>query len=151
MSHERKCIVDGTIYEYCPHCGSDGSKETWKMIYCSETCREVDGILKKFKAGKYDAPATRVKLEKFHLDTTKSTTYTQPLFSALYDTIETVEEPVEEIITEEPVEEIQADVTEEKAIVENAQPKKNYKKNNKKNWGKKEFVNDDLVAAETEE
>lgn len=49
---ERKCIVDHTTYKYCPHCGNYNSKETWRLIFCSENCMAIHDVYDKVKAQK---------------------------------------------------------------------------------------------------
>lgn len=42
MAETRKCIICGTQYNYCPHCGKDPS---WKLMYDTEECRQVGNIV----------------------------------------------------------------------------------------------------------
>lgn len=132
MAHERKCIIDNKIYEYCPRCGNNPN-ETWRFLYCSEDCRNADTIIKKFKANKISALEARNELSAYEFDKNNGTVYTTPLFAEIYkDETFTIEAPVESVVVEEiPV-----------PVVEG--PRRNSKKNNKRNWEKKEIVNDDL-------
>ena len=41
VKHERKCIVCGEAYSYCPRCGEDLNKPSWYGIFCSDNCREI--------------------------------------------------------------------------------------------------------------
>ena len=44
--HNRTCIVCGATYTFCPHCGDESRREeTWRMIYCSNDCRQIFGIV----------------------------------------------------------------------------------------------------------
>ena len=65
--HERTCIVDGTKYEYCSHCGEFDSTETWRYLYCSQNCKAIYEICAAFATGKIDAIEARVKLNRCDL------------------------------------------------------------------------------------
>lgn len=41
---DRTCFVCRNQYKYCPTCGGDDPKETWRFLYCSENCREIEHI-----------------------------------------------------------------------------------------------------------
>ena len=41
---DRTCFVCGNSYRYCPTCGGDDPKETWRFLYCSENCHEIEHI-----------------------------------------------------------------------------------------------------------
>ena len=42
MANTRKCIICGTQYDYCPHCGKDPA---WKTVYDTDVCRQVGNIV----------------------------------------------------------------------------------------------------------
>ena len=109
MAHERKCIVDSKIYQYCPRCREYNSDEKWRLIYCSEDCKNADEILKQFKAGQITASKAKKALAKYNIDTTNGTSYTQPLFDAIFVNDvkeETKTEKVAETVVEEPTIEV---------------------------------------------
>ncbi len=39
MAKTKRCLVCNSLYEYCPHC--NGNPTPWKVLYCSEECRNV--------------------------------------------------------------------------------------------------------------
>lgn len=41
MATQKKCIVCGKTYEYCPHCNKGSKNDRWKSSYCSENCRDI--------------------------------------------------------------------------------------------------------------
>ena len=41
MATQRKCIVCGKNYDYCPHCNKGSKNNMWKSSYCSENCRDI--------------------------------------------------------------------------------------------------------------
>lgn len=61
MSKDRRCIVCGTEYEFCPHCGKVPSDLLWKNIFCSIECKEIVDICHRYhgndisQADAYDA------------------------------------------------------------------------------------------------
>lgn len=48
MKHERKCIVCGKTYEYCPRCKQYASSPKWKINFCSEDCKNIFEVIDKF-------------------------------------------------------------------------------------------------------
>ena len=63
MRGERKCVLCGTQYIYCPHC-KDDPKETWRFLYCSDNCRDVYHIIELWIAKKLTSVQARNQLEK---------------------------------------------------------------------------------------
>ena len=43
---QRKCVMCGTVYEHCGHCGA--APQLWKNIFCSENCRDIYDVLNKY-------------------------------------------------------------------------------------------------------
>lgn len=68
MDKARTCIVCGKKYNYCPHCRSYNPYETWRMIYCSNNCRNVFHIFDDYRANKVDAKEAYEKISKYNLD-----------------------------------------------------------------------------------
>lgn len=48
----RKCIICGIRYSYCPHCSEDANKPTWMAIFCGENCKDVYTTLDDFRDGR---------------------------------------------------------------------------------------------------
>lgn len=48
----RKCIICGTRYSYCPHCSEDTNKPTWMAIFCGENCKDIYTTLDDFRDGR---------------------------------------------------------------------------------------------------
>ena len=48
----RKCIICGTHYSYCPHCSEDANKPTWMAIFCGENCKDIYTTLDDFRDGR---------------------------------------------------------------------------------------------------
>ena len=45
MNLNRKCFFCGTRYHYCPSCPDDELKPVWHVLFCKETCKQMDKIL----------------------------------------------------------------------------------------------------------
>ncbi len=41
---DRTCFVCRNGYKYCPTCGGDDPKETWRFLFCSDNCRKIEHI-----------------------------------------------------------------------------------------------------------
>lgn len=41
MAHERKCIICGKEYRYCPKCDEFKNMPTWMFEFESENCRKI--------------------------------------------------------------------------------------------------------------
>lgn len=67
MAYERTCIVDLKKYKYCPHCGGYNSDETWRFIYCSENCKDIDKVLQNYKSGGLSALEAQEALSKLDM------------------------------------------------------------------------------------
>lgn len=38
---KRKCVICGTIYEYCPNCSADNDKPAWMASFHDENCKQI--------------------------------------------------------------------------------------------------------------
>lgn len=97
MAHIRKCIVDLTEYKYCPNCG-DNPDETWRFIYCSENCHEVDKILQGFVAGRLTELEAQEKLKEYNIDINKTQKSVRSTLEKIYSVKPENEEKVEAVI-----------------------------------------------------
>lgn len=50
--NNRTCYFCGKEYSYCPNCPRDREKPAWYEMWCSETCKELDHILKENQFGR---------------------------------------------------------------------------------------------------
>lgn len=74
MPAPRKCVVDATLYEYCPRCGSkDDATETWRVNFCSENCRDIYKTVNAYTHKKITVGQAKTELER--LDTVKLPAY----------------------------------------------------------------------------
>lgn len=48
MAHERKCVVCGKTYQYCPRCKQYEALPKWKLNFDCEECKKVYDAVDKF-------------------------------------------------------------------------------------------------------
>lgn len=97
----RKCIVCGKEYSYCPSCGADSLKPTWMTIYHDENCHDIFNIIRDYKTGILS----------------KEVAHTYMSQCCLVDKVDfkdSVREAVDEIMAVEKTEETTEEVVEEK-------------------------------------
>lgn len=124
MPAQRKCVVDATLYDYCPRCGSkDDATQTWRVNFCSENCREIYKTVNAYTHKKITVGQAKAELSK--LDTVKLPDYADAIKVAIVEImadstapiVETpvVEEPimVEETPVEDAIEETESEIIEE--------------------------------------
>ena len=63
----RKCIICGTRYSYCPHCSEDTNKPTWMAIFCGENCKDIYTTLDDFRDGRMSKEDAQVVLNGLDL------------------------------------------------------------------------------------
>lgn len=133
MSHKRKCVLDGTIYEYCPNCSGYNSNEKWRLIYCSDNCRQIDHIRDDYKSGRIDLNTAKSEMRKYNV----------PNLNKIMDW---AKETIKEILSEDNslIEEKVSKIDNEIISDVNKRKRKNKKSNNNET-----IVNEDLENIET--
>lgn len=63
----RKCIICGTHYSYCPHCSEDANKPTWMAIFCGKNCKDIYTTLDDFRDGRMSKEDAQVVLNGLDL------------------------------------------------------------------------------------
>lgn len=142
----KKCIICGTTYSYCPNCGADRKKPSWYAIFDGENCNNIYEILTGYRDGVItideaynklkDCDLTKINDEGFNVGTRQK--IQEILASKDEKFIEPVVEPVEETV-EETIEEVveSAPVVEE--VIEEPKKQDNFKRENKFNGNNKHF------------
>lgn len=69
----RTCVLCGTKYEHCGHCGQ--TSEPWKNIFCEENCRDVWKVLNSYDGKLITKEDAAEKLSK--LDLSKKPSYNE--------------------------------------------------------------------------
>ena len=63
MANNKKCIVCGAEYSYCPSCRDDRNKPKWMNRYDKEDCKDIFKIGVAFEEGAIDAAEASKKLQ----------------------------------------------------------------------------------------
>ena len=115
MANKKKCLICGSAYSYCNTCYEDRYKPAWYQIFCSEECKEIDGILSANTVGAMSDIEAKHKLHELNLEGKE---FHKQKVKDKIDYFLSLEEPEEELT------EIKEDVTEEntnKNLVEEKQ------------------------------
>lgn len=64
---KKKCLICGGLYTYCNTCYEDRFKPAWYQIFCSEECKEIDGIISANTVGELSDIKAKRELEKLNL------------------------------------------------------------------------------------
>lgn len=141
MAKQRTCLVCGTKYEYCPHCGKHNPKETWRFLFCSENCNKVDNVIASFRSKEISADEAKNKLSALGVSKTSTVTnYIRSFLEQIFDnSTQTVTEKAVNVESEESeikVEETVATYSLEEEIAQTSLPTK------KSKFSKKKIVNE---------
>ena len=138
--NNRKCIICGKEYSYCPVCGQDMKKPSWYTIFCGDNCNEIYNIVTTYRDGGCTLDAARDMLngmdlsvvddEAFNATTRKQ--IKEILGEAVAETV--VEQPVEVVETIEETTPVVDETVVETVGKDNSEPRheKNY-------YGKQNF------------
>ena len=66
--NKKKCLICGGLYSYCSSCYADRFKPAWYQIFCSEECKEIDGILSANTVGAMSDIEAKHKLQEISLE-----------------------------------------------------------------------------------
>lgn len=64
----RVCYLCGKNYSYCPTCNEDIFKPSWYAMWCSESCKKVDGILAAHTVGQIKTSKAKSLLGEINID-----------------------------------------------------------------------------------
>ena len=70
--NNRKCIVCGKLYTYCPHCGADATKPAWYAEFHDENCREIFHIVSEYLANEITKEEAQKRVQKCDLSHKKT-------------------------------------------------------------------------------
>lgn len=133
--NNRKCIICGKEYSYCPVCGQDLKKPSWYTIFCGDNCNSIYEIVTTYRDGGCSIEAARDILNGLDLSTVDADGFNATTRGQIkeilgtaenVDAVETVE--TSEVVSEEPEEVSQEVVAEKKSEIKNEN--KYYGKNN---------------------
>lgn len=101
--NNKKCIICGKEYSYCPTCASSRTMPTWMVVFDKDRCNELYKICTSVRDGKIDKMEARKRLEVLDL-------------SDLETLHEVTKERVKEIMKENIVSKVDIDATESKDV-----------------------------------
>lgn len=67
MSANRKCVLCGTDYEYCPTCERFAGYPRWMFLFHDENCKKIYEVLNNYGAGAIDKNEAKSELSKLDL------------------------------------------------------------------------------------
>ena len=67
-NHERKCVVCGAEYKYCPKCSAYKNMERWHINYCSNKCKDTFNILNPYAFKHIDLETAKEELKKIGIN-----------------------------------------------------------------------------------
>ena len=131
MANKKKCLICGKLYSYCNTCYEDRFKPAWYQIFCSEECKEIDGIFSENTLGMITDIEAKHRLEE--LDLSGKEFYKQRVQDKInyFLSLEEPEKEVEEIKEDDNEENTNEILIEEKAQYENIKSKLNKKRYSK--------------------
>ena len=65
--NNRKCIICGHAYHFCPTCGEDAGKPTWYFIFDGENCHDIYEVCTQYRDGKIDVKKAYELISKLDL------------------------------------------------------------------------------------
>ena len=148
--NNRKCIICGKEYSYCPVCGKDVKKPSWYTIFCSDNCNSIYEAVTTFRDGGCTVEAARDLLNGLDLKAVDNDEFNATTRKQIKDILsfnekkDEVVEPVAEEVVEEKVEAVEPVVEEVKEVVKEKKEEKksfngsnqSFKKNNYNNFRK---------------
>ena len=65
--NNRKCIICGHAYHFCPTCGEDAGKPTWYFIFDGENCHDIYEVCTQYRDKKIDEKKAYELISKLDL------------------------------------------------------------------------------------
>ena len=70
--NNRKCIICGNSYHFCPTCGEDTGKPTWYFIFDGQNCHDIYEVCTQYRDGEIDVKAAYEKISKLDISNIKN-------------------------------------------------------------------------------
>ena len=83
---ERKCLICGKDYVYCPQCHKGNPDETWKYNYDDKKCLNIFDVLSAYAFGHIDQKTAKSRLNALNIKGMKFTEYIQPQIDGIMST-----------------------------------------------------------------
>lgn len=91
----RKCIVCGSEYSYCPFCFEDRNKPTWMNMFDKQDCKDLFDIGCAFEQGKMSANEAAKKINGKDISNIKSPSLKESIDKIKADKVFTKEDKKE--------------------------------------------------------
>ena len=65
--NNRKCIICGHSYHFCPTCGEDAGKPTWYFIFDGQNCHDIYEVCTQYRDKKIDVKKAYELISKLDL------------------------------------------------------------------------------------
>ena len=70
--NNRKCIICGNSYHFCPTCGEDTGKPTWYFIFDGQNCHDIYEVCTQYRDGEIDVKSAYEKISKLDISNIKN-------------------------------------------------------------------------------
>lgn len=70
--NNKKCIICGTMYSYCPSCNRDADKPTWYAIFHGESCKDIYDICTSYRDNVIDKKTAYERIIKCDISNLKN-------------------------------------------------------------------------------
>lgn len=141
--NNRKCIICGKEYSYCPVCGQDAKKPSWYTIFCGENCNAIYETVTAYRDGGCTIEAARDILNSLDLSVVDDDGFNATTKNQINEILGVV---VEENKAVDAIKEVVEDKVVDETVIEDKEkvekPKNdfkqsnNYDKHNNKNFRK---------------
>lgn len=141
----KKCIICGTAYSYCPACGADRKKPSWYMIFDGDNCNNIYNIVTGYRDGKYTVKEANELLKECDLSKIDNEDFNETTRRQIKEILgideiatDAVEELIGEVANDVPTDEVPVDETVVEEVVE-SDPKVKQDVNKNNNYYNKHF------------
>jgi uncharacterized membrane protein YgaE (UPF0421/DUF939 family) len=67
VKNNKKCIICGTAYSYCPSCSRDMDKPSWYTLFHSDNCNNIYNIVTGYRDGLLTIAEAKTRLKTLDL------------------------------------------------------------------------------------
>lgn len=92
IKNNKKCIICGTAYSYCPTCSRDQGKPSWYAIFCSDNCNDIYNIVTEYRDGIIDINEAYERIKKCDLSTLENDEFNAGTRGQIYEILSLNEE-----------------------------------------------------------
>lgn len=131
----KKCIICGTAYSYCPACGADRKKPSWYMIFDGDNCNNIYDVVTGYRDARYTIKEANEMLKKCDLSKLDNDEFNEATRRQIKEILgineisnDAVSELIEDVVEKEtPI--VDEKIEKESDMVETPQKQNNYNGN----------------------